>query len=158
MISRVALEQPVTLRPAPGNARPVESGPTRFADVLTETMRASGPVRISAHAAQRLEARGVQLTADSLARIGEALDQLAGKGGKEALVLLGDVALVASIPNRTIITAVAAGDDQTSLFTNIDSAAVLPSGKADEILNRNQRPDPSWEARAPRNDRRGAMT
>jgi len=167
MVSRVSLEAQASLRPVLSGTRTAEPKGASFASLLTQAMGTSESVRVSAHAAQRLEARGVRLSADSLAQVGEALDQLAEKGGKEALVLLGDVALVASVPNRTIITAVASGDDQTSIFTQIDSAAVLsrseaaespiqPTKRADAVLNSAHGLDPLREARALRIDRRSA--
>ncbi len=169
MVNPVSLEARVTFRSVPSDTRPAATPGTRFADILGETMEASRAVRVSAHAAQRLRTRGVELSAEDLARVGETLDQLAGKGGKEALVLLGDVALVASVPNRTIITAVDTSDGNASIFTHIDSAAVLPTSeaehrpdrpeaRADTALNSVYGPDPLRDARAPRNDRRGAMT
>ena len=50
------------------------------------------------------------------------MDRAAQKGARESLVLLDDVALVVSIKNRTVITAVDAANLKENVFTNIDSA------------------------------------
>jgi len=65
---------------------------------------------------------------------------------------------VASVPNRTIITAVAPGDAEASVFTNIDSAAVLPAGRAEASMKSTHGPDPLRDARTPLIDRRGVTT
>jgi flagellar operon protein len=50
---------------------------------------------------------------------------VAQKGGRESLIMLGDAALVVSVKNRTVITAMDRGSMQGNVFTNIDSAVVL---------------------------------
>ncbi len=101
----------------------------RFADLLAQELRAAAPVKFSAHAQQRLEARGIQLSEAQQARLDAAVQQAASKGGRESLVLLDDMALVVSVPNRTVITALATGEASDQVFTNIDSAvlAAVPS-------------------------------
>ena len=52
-------------------------------------------------------------------------DKAAAKGAKQSLFLLRDVAMVVSVTNRTVITAVDRSSLKDNLFTNIDSAAVI---------------------------------
>ena len=47
------------------------------------------------------------------------------KGARESLVLLDDVALVISIKNKTVITAVDKEKLKENVFTNIDSAVIV---------------------------------
>lgn len=47
------------------------------------------------------------------------------KGARDSLILYKDVALVASIKNRTIITAVDRDESKGNVFTNIDSVVLL---------------------------------
>ena len=49
---------------------------------------------------------------------------LAAKGARESLVLMDGLALVVSVANRTVITAVGTDRMTDQIFTNIDSAAV----------------------------------
>jgi len=46
------------------------------------------------------------------------------KGGRETLILLGDVALVVSVVNRTVITAIDGESLKENVFTQIDSAVI----------------------------------
>lgn len=99
-----------------------------FRDILRESTAAatSGPpLKFSAHALQRLESRQITLTADDVSRMNAMADRAAAKGSKQSLFLMNDVALVVSIKNRTVITAVDAASMKENVFTNIDSAAII---------------------------------
>lgn len=110
---------------APG-ARP--AAPPRvggaFADLLA---RAAGPPRlsVSAHAAQRLDERGIDFSDAVRGRVSEALDALDAKGAREALLLGADAAFVVSVPNRTVVTALAPDEMRDRVVTQIDSAVLL---------------------------------
>ena len=54
----------------------------------------------------------------------EAVDKARNKGGRETLILLGDVALVVSVVNRTVITAIDGDSLKDNVFTQIDSAVI----------------------------------
>jgi flagellar operon protein len=99
------------------------TGPA-FADLLE---RASTPdrVSVSAHAAQRLDERAIDFSAPVRDRIAGALDALDAKGAREA-VLFGDgAAFVVSVPNRTVVTALAPDEMRDRVVTQIDSAVLL---------------------------------
>lgn len=81
-------------------------------------------VRFSAHAQSRLESRQIALKAGHLDRLQGAVNRAAGKGAKDALVLMDDLAMVVSIPNRTVITVVDKENLKQNVFTNIDSAVI----------------------------------
>lgn len=101
-----------------------------FAKVLEEQLGGSGPVRFSAHAQERLSRRNVTLSGEDHVRLGAAVDQLATKGSKESLVLMDRMALLVSVPKRTVITVVPQCESNASIFTNIDSAVVVPPSGA----------------------------
>lgn len=94
---------------------------TGFSDMLAA---ATSQVTFSAHAKARLAERGISLDTQALARLGTALDELAGKGARESLVYLDGTAFVVSVPKRTVITAMD-GRAKDNIITNIDSAAIL---------------------------------
>jgi len=161
--ARIApLEAPrAALAPRAKVSRPAQGA--SFAEVLRgqQTAKPSSEVRFSAHARQRLEQRGVRLGPKETARIGQALDQAAAKGARETLLLFDHHALIASVPNRTVITAMTPDAAQGAVFTQIDSAVVVP---AEAPAGSNGQPtqatkperDPFGDAVAPRIDRSGA--
>jgi flagellar operon protein len=116
-----------TPRPA---GTPVEIPPSSsqsFRSVLDQTAASgsSEPLRFSAHAMQRLQSRNISLTGDDVARMNAMADKAAAKGAKQSLFILRDTALVVSIKNRTVITAVDQDSMKDNVFTNIDSAAII---------------------------------
>ena len=105
------------------------------APAAPQTTEPTGPVAVpdpipgssitwSAHAAARLKSRGIELDATQHARLETAVDKAAAKGAKDALVLLDDTAMVVSVKNRTVITALGMHQAKENVFTNIDSAVI----------------------------------
>jgi flagellar operon protein len=121
--------------PAPAPIRPAgvpitipPAGAPQFRDVLRDSAGpaiAGPPLKFSAHAMQRLESRNIKLSGDDVARMNAMADKAAAKGAKQSLFMMNDVALVVSIKNRTVITAVDRDSMKENVFTNIDSAAIL---------------------------------
>ena len=57
--------------------------------------------------------------------IGKGFEIAKEKGSKNSVMLYKDVALIASIENRTIITAIDKERVREKIFTNIDSVVIL---------------------------------
>lgn len=93
-----------------------------FADLLDEEI---GQVKFSQHAAQRLKMRNLRFTPDDMKKLNQAVEKAASKGARESLVLMNDVALVVSVKNKTVITAMDGGSARENVFTNIDSAVIV---------------------------------
>lgn len=128
MVDRIFIPGPIqvpTQKPAstPKSPGTVEDR-NRFARILEEKLPVQG-VRFSQHAQDRLKARGINFSASELQKLEGAVDTVAQKGGRESLVMLGDAALVVSVKNRTVVTAVDRESMKGNVFTNIDSAVVL---------------------------------
>jgi flagellar operon protein len=112
---------PVGRPAAAPSATRVPGGPA-FADVLrTQQPQA---VRFSSHALQRVERRGIDVSAETLGRLNDGVDRAAGKGARASVVFVDATAFVVSVPNRTVITAVDRDHMKQQVFTNIDSAVI----------------------------------
>ena len=96
-----------------------------FRTALNEELSKGSPVKLSAHAEKRLEQSNVHLSDSDRARLGRAVDQMGEKGADRSLVLMDSLALVVSVKNRTVITAVDGDRTQHGAFTNIDSAIIV---------------------------------
>ena len=101
------------------------AGQGAFAQVLQERMSAHEGVRLSRHAEERMAARNVHLSPADMEKLGGALDRVRQGGGDRSLVLLDQVALVASARNNTVITAVPRSEAGDNVFTDIDSAVIV---------------------------------
>lgn len=118
------IQAPVRPNPAPqGGTQATANSP--FAKVLDAKLQPGQPVRLSQHAADRLKSRGITLSDTDMKRLAGAVDSVAQKGGKDSLIMMGDAALVVSVKNRTVVTAMDRQGMQGNVFTNIDSAVVL---------------------------------
>lgn len=82
-------------------------------------------LKVSNHAKTRLSSRDLQLDGDKWQRVMDGVEKAAAKGAKESLVMVDDVALVVSVRNRTVITAVGQDQLKDNVFTNIDSAIIV---------------------------------
>lgn len=78
----------------------------------------------SRHATKRIEQRGMDLDAGRMERLERAVGQAAEKGSRDSLILLDELALVVSVQNRTVVTAVDEASRKEHVFTNIDSVVI----------------------------------
>ncbi len=111
--------RPIEIPPG-GNFRSVLDGVSAPAAPIT-----TEPLKFSAHAMQRLQSRNISLSSEDVAKMNVMADKAASKGAKNSLFIMRDVAMVVSIKNRTVITAVDSDSMKENVFTNIDSAALI---------------------------------
>lgn len=98
-----------------------------FEQILNQKAQAggeTGELKFSKHAVNRLAERNISLSTDQLARLKEGTDKASGKGIKEPLVLIDDMAFIVSTGSRTVITAMGSGNTEENIFTNIDGAVI----------------------------------
>ena len=101
---------------------PVKPGQTQgpdFGSILQDQLKVSG------HAQTRLQSRNINLSQEDWNRVMNGVNKAAAKGAKESLVMIDNTALVVSVKNRTVITAVDKDNLKDNVFTNIDSAVVV---------------------------------
>lgn len=103
--------------------RPTQKGSpvqaNEFDNVLSDRLKLSG------HARTRLSSREIGLDREQWSRVMDGVDKAAEKGARDSLVMIDDVALVVSVKNRTVITAVDQQHLKENVFTNIDSAVIV---------------------------------
>ncbi|UPU36400.1 flagellar protein [Geomonas paludis] len=122
----ILFPQPIQapVKPNQNGAKPAAKSTgssTPFAQVLDQKLPGQ-PVRLSQHAQERLKSRGITLSDADMKQLEGAVDSVAQKGGRESLILMGDAALVVSVKNRTVVTAMDRQGMKGNVFTNIDSA------------------------------------
>ncbi len=120
--------RPIQIGPAVQNSNQSASktavGPS-FDQLFQQQLEEQTNVKFSAHALKRLESRQISLDNQDMALLKEAVNKVEAKGGKESLILMDQMALVVSVKNRTVITAVDSNNLKENVFTNIDSAVIV---------------------------------
>lgn len=113
--------QPIKKPAALGNKKNMAAVSTDFSEILDSQLG----VQFSKHALDRLEKRKINIDKISLERLNNAVNKASAKGAKESLILMGDLALVVSVKNKMVITAVDGANIKENVFTNIDSAVIV---------------------------------
>ena len=97
----------------------------KFNEILGKEIKKEQTFTISNHAALRLQNRNISFNEADMNKINDGINMAQQKGAKDCLILYKDVAMVASVRNRTIITAVDKENGKGNVFTNLDSVVLL---------------------------------
>jgi len=103
-------------------------GTSDFHKLLEEKQTASAasqPLNFSQHAETRIKSRQIPWDSNLEARVRGGIDAAQAKGSREALILADNVALIANVKSRTIVTAMDRTQLKERIFTNIDSAVLV---------------------------------
>lgn len=109
--------------PAASKSGEIKKERGAFQQVLQQKLQ--GELKFSQHALQRLQSRDIQLEPSDLKKIESAVGKAREKGARDSLILMDNLALVVSIKNNTVITAVDGTNLRENVFTNIDSAVIV---------------------------------
>jgi flagellar operon protein len=96
---------------------------TSFKQVLDSVKSKDEGFTVSKHAALRLNE--INFTEEDMKQIEKGFEIAKGKNSKNTVMLYKDVALIASVENKTIITAVEKERSKDNIFTNVDSVVIL---------------------------------
>ncbi|MBN4067659.1 MAG: flagellar protein [Alkaliphilus sp.] len=117
--------QPNSIKQIKTNTIQQKKNAGNFNNILNDQIKKNGEIKFSKHAMNRLEQRDISLSFEEKGRISKALSIAGNKGIKETLILMDNKIFVASVRNRTIITATLEGQLKESTFTNIDGAVII---------------------------------
>lgn len=101
-----------------------ESGAGSFSGVLQQELENADGVKFSKHASQRLEERNIHIGETDMQKLGTAVEKASDKGMNNSLVLLNGLALIVSVRDKTVVTAVPVENGGGNVFTNIDGAVI----------------------------------
>lgn len=82
-------------------------------------------LKLSQHAETRIKSREIPWDPEIQRRILKGIDSAESKGSREALILADDVAVIANVKSKTVITAMEKSEMKERIFTNIDSAVLV---------------------------------
>jgi flagellar operon protein len=97
-----------------------QQGEVSFNEILAQVQ----DVRFSNHAQKRLQSRQINLDADDVSRLADAVDRVEKRGSQTSLVLMDDLAFLVNVPERLVVTAVDTNNHGEGVFTQIDSVVL----------------------------------
>lgn len=98
------------------------NGPSEFQQILEKE---SHSLNLSQHAETRIRSREIPWNEALEQRISQGIDQAHSKGSREALIIADNVAVIANVKSRTVVTAMDKSQLKDRVFTNIDSAVLV---------------------------------
>ena len=96
-----------------------------FRQILDNIKSKDDEIKFSKHATERLNSRNLNLSIDDMNRLKSAINKAESKGVNDALILMDDIAFIANIHNKVIITTVNREQLKNNIFTNIDGAVII---------------------------------
>ena len=105
------------------NLTNITSEKTSFQDILDSVKTKGEGFTVSKHAALRLNE--INFTEEDMKQIEKGFEIAKDKNSKNTVMLYKDVALIASVENKTLITAVERERAKENIFTNVDSVVIL---------------------------------
>lgn len=117
--------RPVQPEKQPNRVQHKSNSVGSFGQILNEQLHQKSEVIFSRHATERLAQRNINLTSEEVSRINNGLNKAAQKGIKETLIMMDNRAFIASVNNKTIITASVDEQLKENVFTNIDGAVIV---------------------------------
>ncbi|MBS5144889.1 MAG: flagellar biosynthesis protein [Butyricicoccus pullicaecorum] len=98
-----------------------------FQSMLKERIeqRSSESVRLSRHAQERAQQRGIQMTAGLMQDLQASIDKASAKGARDIVIISPEQAFIVNVPSRLVITAMTTEEMKENVFTNIDGAVIL---------------------------------
>lgn len=99
-----------------------------FQDILEEKagrVSQGSELRFSKHASSRLATRAITLDESQVERLEAGVDRANGKGIKDSLMIMDQLAFIVNVPSKTVITAMDQTETDENIFTNIDGAVII---------------------------------
>lgn len=121
MTDKIYFPEPI-LQPTRGKAGTVkDTGKGESFEKILEQQT----LKFSAHARERIAHRNIPLGVNEIQKLNSAVEKAASKGAKDSLILMDNLALIVSIKNRTVVTAMDEKSMRGNVFTKIDSAVII---------------------------------
>ncbi len=124
------------INPASPNIAPVNATPTvqttgvvsdggSFKDTLRAKLLDSSNLKLTNHAAERVEQRNIDMSQENIERLSEGVKIAEEKGMHAPLILIDKSAFIVNLKNRALVTTVNGDELKNNAFTNIDGTVIV---------------------------------
>ena len=96
-----------------------------FKTLLQQRLQTNNQVTFSKHAQQRVYDRQIDVSAQMLGKLNDAISKAREKGVKDALILNSDTMFIVNTTSNTVVTALKGTEMQNNVFTNIDGTVII---------------------------------
>lgn len=122
-IDNIGYQQIIRKTQAKVQAKHPEGKKDAFSNTLNQQL--SRNVKFSKHAMERLSSRGINLDKQQIRDLEKAVDKASGKGIKDSVVMFKDTALIVSVRNKTVVTAMHKQNLKQNVITNVDGVVMM---------------------------------
>ena len=109
----------------PAISSPLREAGNRETNATFQKIFRRETVKFSQHAQDRLQRDNISLNPSDIDRIQTGMDRAADKGAKESLLLMDNLAFIANVREKIVITSIPLARLKENVFTKIDSTVIL---------------------------------
>ena len=96
-----------------------------FAGLMQQEIQKENGVQFSKHAEMRIQQRGIEVSADMMDSLNQAVEKARQKGAKDTVIISAQGAFIVNVPNNIVVTTMTEQEMKNNIFTNIDSAVLM---------------------------------
>ena len=96
-----------------------------FAGMMQQEIQKESGVQFSKHAEMRIQQRGIEVSADMMRSLNQAVEKARAKGAKDTVIISSQGAFIVNVPNNIVVTTMTEQEMKNNIFTNIDSAVLM---------------------------------
>lgn len=96
-----------------------------FAGLMQQEIRKESGVQFSKHAEMRIQQRGIEVSAEMMDSLNQAVEKARAKGAKDTVIIGAQGAFIVNVPNNIVVTTMTEQEMRNNIFTNIDSAVLM---------------------------------
>jgi len=119
---------PITAHKNVNNPAALKGSKSKFAETFRETIEkttSTSNLTLSKHAQVRLQQRNISIDEQTWTTIEQKLQTAKTMGVKDSLVLFDEAALIVSVKNNVVVTAMSREEAATQIFTNINGTIIM---------------------------------
>jgi len=122
---RIHHQQPIVSSRSKRSSHKQSGSEASFKQLFQSELQSHTHLKMSKHAENRLQERGISIRPETWLKIANGLEQARNKGVTDALVITNETAMVVNTKTNIVITAIDRQTSNRQIFTNINGTIVI---------------------------------